>query len=93
MMILVSTSEVRTFKGNDGTDIKAIDVTLTDGINTIVAGAVDKKAQQLLDHPIPAGSLVNVDLTFTVSAVKTNDGKEFPRQNVRLNNFSSLANP
>lgn len=93
LMILVALSEVRTFRGNDGADVKAIDVTLSDGINTIIAGAIEKRAQQLIDHPIKAGALVNVDLSFSVSNIKTNDGKEFPRQNVRINQIAALVNP
>lgn len=93
IMIVVSVSEPRTFKGNDGSDVKVVGVTLSDGINTIHAETIDKKAQALIDHPVPAGSLVNADITFSVSIVKTQDGKEFPRQNVRLNAWGVIVSP
>lgn len=93
IMIVASVSEARSFKGNDGNDIKVVGVTLSDGINTVYAEAIDKKAQLLLDHPVPVGSLINADITFSVSQVKTQDGKEFLRQNVRLNSWGLIVSP
>lgn len=91
MFIVTSQSEAREF-GSDSEKIKAVDVTLSDGINTIVCTAFDKKAQQLVDHPLKAGCMINADLSFTVRTVK-NDKGEWPVQQVRLNNFGVLVDP
>ena len=92
IMTVASVSEVREFKGNDGNMVKVIDVTLSDGINTIIASAVDKKAQHIIDHPIAIGALVQADFTFSVSVVKTEKG-EFPTQRVRLNAYGVIVSP
>lgn len=92
LMIVTSISEVREFKGNDGSPVKAVDLTLSDGINTIIASAVDKKAQRIIDHPIPLGSLIFTVLNFNVVNVKTEKG-EFVSQRVKLVEFGILANP
>lgn len=93
LMIVVSTSKARSFKGSDGNDVKVVGLTLSDGINTIYAEAIDKKAQLLLDHPVPSGSLLNVDISFSVSTVKNKEGKEFPLQNIRLNSWGTIVSP
>lgn len=92
LMIVTSVSEVREFTGNDGSKVKALDITLSDGINTIVAGATDKRAQRIIDHPIKIGSLLNVDLTFSIVNVKSDKG-EFASQRVRLNDFGVIVAP
>ena len=92
LMIVTSVSEAREFKGNDGSMVKAIDVTLSDGINTIIASAADKRAQRIIDHPLAIGSLLNVDLTFSIVNVKSEKG-EFASQRVRLNDFGVIVSP
>ena len=90
MMILVSVSEPRTFKGTDGNDVKAIDLVLSDGVNSITTSAIDKKAQRIIDHPLNIGSMLNVDFTLYTNTVK-NDKGEFVTQKVRLNDFGVIV--
>ena len=92
IMIVTSVSEAREFTGNDGSKIKAMDITLSDGVNSIVASAVDKRAQRIIENPIKIGSLLNVDLTFYIQNVKSDKG-EFASQRVRLNDFGIIVAP
>lgn len=89
ILIVVSVSEQREFQSKDGENVKALDVTLSDGLNTFIASAVDKRAQQMIDHPVKPGSLINADLTFNVTSVKSERG-EFPTQRVSLRSYSVL---
>ena len=78
----------REFTSNQGGEkIKAVDLHLSDGINQCVATAYDKKAQQLIDHPLGAGTLINADITLSIRPVKTQKGEEFSQTQVRLNNY------
>lgn len=92
-MFVTSQAEAREFEATQNGQtikVKAVDVTLSDGINTIVASAYDKKAQQLIDHPLKAGTFLNADLTFSVRKTKNEKG-EWSVQQVRLNNYGVIA--
>ena len=96
LLIVKSLSQVREFESTDNgqkVKIKAIDLTLTDEINTFVASAYDKKAQQIIDNALPEGTLINADLSFTVRKVKTEKGIEFDQQQVRLNSYGVIVKP
>ena len=88
MFFVTKQETAREFSSNQGGEkIKAVDLQLSDGINQLVATAYDKKAQQLIDHPLAVGTLINADITLSVRMVKTKDDKEFPQTQVRLNNY------
>jgi len=77
----------REFKSNSGEDVVAVEVHLTDGLNSVVATAYEKTAQRLIKEPLAAGLLIQADITLYESTVKTEKG-EFARNNVKLNNYA-----
>ena len=89
ILIVASASEPREFNGQDGNPVKAVDLVLTDGINTFVASAVDRVAQRLIDKPLPAGTLVNANLEFKVRVVDK-DGRQFSVQQVSLKEIGAM---
>ena len=89
MFILSAQAEPRTFKvTKDGqeTTVKVIDVTLTNGIDTLLASAFDQQAQRLIDNPVTVGSTLMCDISLSIKTSK--EDKAF--QSVRLNNFAVL---
>lgn len=92
MFILSAQAEPRTFKvTKDGqeTTVKVIDLTLTNGIDTLLASAFDQWAQRLIDMPVEIGSTLMCDISFSIKTTK--EEKAF--QSVRLNNFAVLYGP
>lgn len=85
-MFVIRQESARSFKSSNGEEVKAVDLLLSDSVNELVATAYDKRAQQLIDHPLPQGALINADITFSVRTVKTEKG-EFSQTQVRLNNY------
>ena len=95
MLLVVSQGATREFdstKNGQTTKVKALDLELTDKVNTFIIGVAGDKANQLHDHPLKAGTLINADLSFYKKMVKTEKG-EFPQQQVRLNNYGVIVEP
>lgn len=89
MFILSAQAEARAFKvTKDGqeTTVKVIDLTLTNGIDTLLASCFDQQAQRLLDFPVALGSTLMCDISLSIKTSK--EDKAF--QSVRLNNFTVL---
>lgn len=89
MFILSAQAEPRTFKATkDGqeTTVKVIDLTLTNGIDTLLASAFDQQAQRLIDNPVALGSTLMCDISLSIKTTK--EEKAF--QSVRLSNFAVL---
>lgn len=89
LLIVASASEPREFNGQDGNAVKAIDLVLTDGINTFVVSAVDRLAQRLIDKPLPVGTLVNANMEFKVRVVEK-EGRQFSVQQVSLKEIGAM---
>lgn len=87
LMFVIRQESARSFKSSNGDEVKAVDLALSDGVNEMVATAYDKRAQQLIDHPLPQGALINADITFSIRTVKTEKGQEFAQTQVRLNGY------
>lgn len=96
LVIIKSVSPAREFASTQNgqtTNVKCIDVVLGDGLNNFVATAFHSIAQQIIDHPLPIGALVNADLSFSVRTAKNDKGQEWLSQQVRLNNYAVLVEP
>ena len=87
LFVCVKQDEARTFKSNQGEDVTAVEVHLSDGLNSVVATAYDKMADKLIKEKLAPGTLVETDITLYESVVKTEKG-EFARNNVKLNNYA-----
>lgn len=96
LLVVVSQAAPREFassQNGQNTTVKCVEVTLNDGINEYIASAFAEKAQKLIDHPLKAGAFIRGSLSFNVRVAKTNDGKEWPVQQVRLNNWGVISEP
>ena len=63
---------------------------LSDGINTIAGEAVGNFAEVAQQLKLKVGGWVQVSLEFSVNDRKTQDGREFKAQRVRIINISPL---
>lgn len=70
--------------------VKCVELKLCDGLNTYIVSAFAERAQSLIDHPIKEGSFVRANLSFSVRNAKSNDGKEWMFQQVRLDGISTI---
>lgn len=92
MLIVCSQEATRTFNvERDGRqeEVEAVDVVLTDGINTFLCTAYDKEAQRLTKTPLEKNSWVAADLSFSVRTAKTEKGDRAFQQ-IRLNKFCAM---
>ena len=63
---------------------------LSDGINTIAGEAVGNFAEAAQQLKLKVGGWVQVSLEFSVNDRKTQDGRDFKAQRVRIINISPL---
>ena len=63
---------------------------LSDGINTIAGETVGNYAEAAQQLKLKVGGWVQVSLEFSVNDRKTQDGREFKAQRVRIINISPL---
>ena len=63
---------------------------MSDGANTIAAETVGNYAEAAQQLKLKVGGWVHVSLEFTVYDRKTQDGRKFKAQRVRLLNISPL---
>ena len=63
---------------------------LSDGANTIAAETVGNYAEAAQQLKLKVGGWVHVSLEFTVNDRKTQDGRKFKAQRVRILNISPL---
>ena len=63
---------------------------LSDGINTIAGEAVGNFAEAASQLKLKVGGWVQVSLEFSVNDRKTQDGRDFKAQRVRIINISPL---
>ena len=63
---------------------------MSDGINTIAGEAVGNFAEAAQQLKLKVGGWVQVSLEFSVNDRKTQDGRDFKAQRVRILNISPL---
>ena len=79
--------EVAVVRNGINKNVKTVDITFDDGIDSIIATAWDEQAQAIIDKPLLTNTIYTIDVVFTVRTTKEN--RQF--QSARLMNIGTLV--
>ena len=93
-VFVLSQEPERVFKTTENgqeKEVKAVDLTLSDGLNNFLVSAYEKNAQRLIDHKLERGAWIRADVTFIVKTLEAKDGKPARAfQTCKLNNYVAM---
>ena len=65
VVALTNEREFDSTENGKNVKVKAVDIELTDGMNTFIVGATGRAADAVMKSGITAGTLINADLRFS----------------------------
>ena len=86
-----SALESRDWTNNNGENvvIKSVQVTITDGVDTLVVEATDKLAEGIASKPLLLDVFYGMQLRCSVRSW-TKDGKEYSANSIRIVNYAQI---
>ena len=91
VVALTNEREFDSTENGKNVKVKAVDIEMTDGMNTFIVGAAGRAADAVMKSGITAGTLINADLRFSTKEVKTEAGRTFLQQRVSLSDFGIIG--
>lgn len=79
--------EVTVVRNGINKNVKTVDITFEDGIDSVIVTAWDEQAQAIIDKPLQTNTVYTIDVVFTVRTTKEN--RLF--QSARLMNIGTLV--
>lgn len=93
VVALTNEREFEATENGKSVKVKAIDLEMTDDMNSFIAGATGRTAEAIKASGVTAGTILLADLHFSTKEVKTEAGRTFLQQRVSLADFGIIGQP
>ena len=91
VVALTNEREFDSTENGKSVKVKAIDLEMTDDMNSFIVGATGRTVEAVKKSGITAGTILLADLHFSTKEVKTESGRTFLQQKVSLADFGIIG--